>query len=248
MNLYFNGSVINNLNEILEKYSSKEFKSPRRSTIYLIEFVKSKVFSEFIADFNISINSSDIHFEYKVPVARGRGNPSYSDLMIVDKTSSIAIAIEAKYLEPKYETCSKWNSSTNKDTILNGWLDLINKKTGTNVKIKDVDNFTYQMIHRLSSACSLANLNPEIVYLYFGNNSRMEAYYKEQLNELSKLFNNIKISYYKIYIPKTSVLIRLEEQWNKGVRDLSQQVKTGLIQNTLFDSENIELDKNKYGN
>ena len=62
------------------------------------------------------------------PFERGRGKASFTDLMIT--ASSAAVAIEAKFTEPRGETVHKWlrdPPETNRTDVLEGWLDLIGK-------------------------------------------------------------------------------------------------------------------------
>jgi hypothetical protein len=47
-----------------------------------------------------------LHFEFTVEPLRGRGTPSYTDLMV--QSESLCLAIEAKWTEPIYNSVSSW--------------------------------------------------------------------------------------------------------------------------------------------
>ena len=64
---------------------------------------------------------TDMHFEHEVPVQRGRGRSSFTDLMIF--ANDVAVAIEAKFTEPRYESVATWlsgASTTNRVDVLEG--------------------------------------------------------------------------------------------------------------------------------
>src|SRR5690348_8836983 len=84
--------------------------SPRRSTVPLLDYWRSP--EARIVDLYRRVGileppvEARLHFEYAVPVRAGRGKPSFTDLMIV--STGAAVAIEAKFTEPRYESVGAW--------------------------------------------------------------------------------------------------------------------------------------------
>lgn len=106
-------------------------------------------------------------FEYPVPVGKGRGKASMTDLMII--TDKNAIAVEAKWTEceSQYPSINDWleekpqsdNKTTNRNEVLDGWIEYINKYLGKEVIKRGSINLRqipYQMLHRIASACQVA--------------------------------------------------------------------------------------------
>ena len=64
-----------------------------------------------------------MHFEHEVPVQRGRRKSSFTDLMIFG--DDVAVAIEAKFTEPRYESVGTWLGgapTANRVDVVEGWL------------------------------------------------------------------------------------------------------------------------------
>lgn len=140
---------------------SGTFESPRRSTIPLLDFWRTPEprLSELSAVIGAPIlNNPALSFEYQVKVKKGRGKPSCTDLMIFD--SETAIAIEAKFTEPEYESVAFWvdrASDGNREDVLGGWLEYI-ADVGVTLRREDVNDLPYQVVHRFAftvlSSCS----------------------------------------------------------------------------------------------
>ncbi len=233
MQYYFGDSTTSkNIDLLVQEYNHDEFLSPFRSTVNLLSYIQSKSFELFLNNIIIG-NNSELHFEYQVNVQKGKGIPSHTDLMIINDRQ--LILIEAKNTEPKYEKVSHWNNSNNKEQVLLGWIGLIEEKTGLKLAIKNIENITYQMIHRLASSCIDHAKLPTMYYFYFGTESSMEAYYKEQLDELSNLINKkIPIYFKRIEYTKTDLQMDLEKEWGQGNRDLREKVINGICSNNLY--------------
>jgi hypothetical protein len=102
--------------------------------------------------------------EFQVRSPQGKGNPSHTDLMML--TREHAVAVEAKWTEPRYQTVSKWLSSQNRREVLDGWLSLIRPFALKPLTSDDVASAVYQMVHRAASACRGGRV-PKLVYLQF---------------------------------------------------------------------------------
>ncbi len=246
--LFYSGSPVSHFEALINKFNPSEFSSPLRSTVLLLLYWKNfhqrieRIFRNFNLNFPKSI---DVCFEYKVPVQRGRGNSSYTDLMLTSREH--VLAIEGKYTEPPYDSVKKWlgnQPSTNKVQVLEGWLDLLEKGTGKRLHIKDVNEITYQVIHRSASACYPKAKQRFVIYQCFDLDESMKIYYKNQLSRLSILLESSnKLKFYLVIHPviKREAFMQLEALWKSGKRNLEQQVKKGLIEGTMLDFGNPEI-------
>src|SRR5258708_4753147 len=81
-------------------------------------------------------------------------------------TCEHAVAVEAKWTEPRYETVSEWLSSQNRREVLDGWLSLIQPFALEPLTSDDVASAVYQTVHRAASACHDGRI-PKLVYLQF---------------------------------------------------------------------------------
>lgn len=162
-------------------------------------------------------------------------------------TDNQAVAVEAKYTEPPYQTVAEWLGSppsSNKQQVLEGWLKLIESATGIQLTVGCVGNCTYQMIHRTASACfPTGKTMRSVVYQYFDlapinlANNHQVSYYQGQLRNLTTLLHRPKqLRFYLVVCPlhKTPQFLSLEAQWLAGKRKLSAQVKRELIAGSLF--------------
>jgi hypothetical protein len=232
--IFYNKQEINSIDLIYNKFNKNEFKSPRRSTIPLIVLFKhNQVLDQEFINSN-SIPEIDYIFEHKTSVVKGKGSPSFTDLMI--EYSNGCIAIEAKRTEPPYYKVEKWlSNSSNKKLVLEGWLEIINNYTGLKVEISEIQDLPYQLIHRVASACSLMKLHTKIIYIGFDLNERKKKYYLNCLESFSSILENkLDLYLYCYNIDKTEELIQLERRWDLGERDLSQNIISGLQNDTLM--------------
>ena len=111
------------------------------------------------------LDSAQFCFEYPVSVqCGGRGKASMTDLMII--TDNYAIALEAKWKEcgNAYPPISKWLETNNADIrnnrekVLEGWIKYINDYLDNSINEQiDKSKIPYQMLHRIASACAVAN-------------------------------------------------------------------------------------------
>ncbi|NEW79030.1 MAG: hypothetical protein GZ086_06295 [Gelidibacter sp.] len=234
MMIYYKKLKLESIDNIYNRYNSKEFKSPYRSTIPLIALFKSNQ----ILNWGLvnPLNEMDLKFvfEFETPVNKGKGLPSCTDLMIEYPNS--CIVIEAKRTEPPYKKVKKWlSNSINKKLVLEGWLELINNYTGLKIDLAEIIDLPYQLIHRVASACSLKKQQTEIIYIGFDLNERKTNYYLDCLERFSTILENrLNLYLYCYDIDKSEELIELEKRWDSGERDLSQAVISGLLNDNLM--------------
>jgi hypothetical protein len=233
---------------VVAAYSDHDLASPFRSTVPFLAYWLTPVqrLPAFLTA--LGIESQDLEaaaFEYTVPVQAGKGNDSHTDLMLL--LHSQAIAIEAKYTEPPYETVEDWlgsSPSSNRDSVLIGWLRLINRATGSDLEIADVRDCTYQLIHRTASVCETGKQALAVVYQCFDPAQEHLYQYNRQLSLLCGAINKperISFFLYGVGLRKSSAYQTLQAKWEAGDRDLSSEVKQGLISQSLmsFDAPSV---------
>ena len=189
-------------------------KSKKTSSLPLVQFWKpnpsngglSELAENFLEECGLPLNlrSSELCFEFPVPVNGGRGKASMTDLMIL--ADNYAIAIEAKWTEckRKYETIKEWKESGDIDNhkkVLKGWIAYIDeylKYRGSNRRMKvaeALDDVPYQLLHRVASACYAAKeenkTNAVVAYhLFFDTGKRgTESYMMNYANNLWTWFS-----------------------------------------------------------
>lgn len=224
-------SSIEDLVKHINDSNKRELKSPFRSTIALICLVEN---TSYLSTLVNNEKILKVIYEYEVPVIKGKGRPSCSDLVVI--TENKAIIIEAKRTEPKYPAVRKWlDGSENKQLVLNDWLHYIKTYTQEDIHQEDILDIPYQMIHRLASACSFKDKEAKLIYLGFDLKASMKKYYSNNINLLKMLTNNkIDIELEEVNIIKNKQQIILETKWNEGKRDLSSDVIEGIIRDDLM--------------
>ncbi len=169
MNFYYDKKIISDIDKAIPMYGKKEFESPSRSTVPLLSWLKHEIpmLGSLLKEFGMP-EACDLHLEYTVPPQQGKGVASHTDLMV--RQQGHALAIEAKWTEPRYDTVSKWlqkgSNLQNRKDVLTGWLELLQKHALHELLIEDFSAAVYQMVHRAASACA-AGSKPQLAYLVF---------------------------------------------------------------------------------
>ncbi|MGA2226527.1 MAG: hypothetical protein ABSH41_18985 [Syntrophobacteraceae bacterium] len=169
MNFYYDKKVISDIDKAIPMYGMKEFESPCRSTVPLLSWLKHEIpmLDSLLKELGMP-EVCNLHLEYTVAPQRGKGVASHTDLMV--RQQGCALAVEAKWTEPRYDTVSKWlmkgSNPQNRKDVLNGWLDLLQKHALRELLIEDFSAAIYQMVHRAASACA-AESKPKLAYLVF---------------------------------------------------------------------------------
>lgn len=228
--------------ELLLRYPKKEFDSPFRSTIPHLLFWRSVEtrFQEFCKVIGVQPSSSArLSFEFQVKPLYGRGNPSHTDLMLT--WDNYCAAIEAKYLEPEYDTVEQWlekGQRENRLMIVQGWCDLLARNTGLDVSVDSVRKITYQLLHRAASACTIPDRTPLLIYEVFVDEepSPVMVEYPERIRELLNLLKPNLIQGFVLKIPIRSApeYGELKAHWKNGHRQLHHNVLMGLRTGTLM--------------
>jgi hypothetical protein len=245
--LFRSGVPVASFSDLLDKYAVDEFDSPFRSTVALLSYWRQPEarLAAVAALLQISLgDASELHFEYQVPVQRGEGKPSCTDLMILSGATSVAV--EAKSTEPRYETVKSWlggKTEGNRADVLDGWLSLLNKAAGTPLTRDKVENLPYQLIHRAASACHPEVANRWLVYHVFSSSPDAATEYKADLAELRKLLGSTPLQLRLLWteLLPSAGYSGLANRWNQGERTLNADVKRGLEAGNFFADGRLEL-------
>lgn len=237
---YSSGAFIITFSDLFTKYKVSEFNSPLRSTVLMLDYWRETDLrlNQLFHTLQINeIGNLDLCFEYKVPVKGGSGRASQTDSMIYN--NDLTIGIEAKYKEPPYKKVSEWlgNISSNKikpipsnrENVLNEWLEHINNYTKSSLSITDIKKINYQLIHRTASVCALPGKDKHVIYQCFNSGNLNVNYYrtefenlKSKLNPKTKLKFHLHICNIKSNSPKYDELVRRWEEDKE--RKLSSEV------------------------
>ena len=179
----------------------------------------------------------DLHFEYAVPVQRGRGKPSYTDLMILG--DDVAVAIEAKFTEPRYESVGTWlglKQTSNRADVLDGWIRAIEAVTEAAVDRDIVGELPYQLIHRTASVCCVSRRKRVVAYQVFGHSP--EPYYAQDLERFASAMvarDHISFFIVRSAFHATSAYAQLVARWDAGERSIGTDVRDALISGPLLE-------------
>jgi hypothetical protein len=174
--------------------------------------------------------------------------------MVLSSTS--ALAIEAKWTEPRYETVSKRLKSrvaklvkedpSNNDkhhsaqlAVIQGWLNLLRPHSTVSLSFEDAGDAVYQMIHRAASACATGH-RPGLAYLHFEpgpKSAATSAQYRTDLRKLHELLGGpINFPFYLV-----DVHLHLTEAFReiaslpKGKPDTDRRVRDAIRSTRLFE-------------
>ena len=232
---------------LVAAYKADELASPSRSTVPLLAFwARPQARFQQLSE-SLGLDAAgplEFCFEYPVPVRQGSGKASFTDLMITG--GSFAVAIEAKYTEPPYETVRAWlgdSPSNNRQSVLKGWLELIKGATGFALTADEVADRPYQLVHRAASACYPKVQRRWVLYQIFSGDEA--TYYRDHLSALSRaLGDQSALRIGLIFSPPepTAEFMALAKRWTDGKRDLSASVQRGLLSASLFTFNRVELE------
>lgn len=231
--------------------------SKKTSSLPLVQFWKPKPNRDFelrIRAFASACNQKyeefskgKFCFEYPVapnqPIAKfGKGSASMTDLMIFGAESVFALEAKWTECETSYEPIGKWRKKNprNRTQVLDGWLtyirEYIESHAGNSTAIpssesiiQDHPEVPYQLIHRIASACKVAEENsctPVTVYHLF-----YEANKREKTNAFatSRLYTSFQNVFADIAHLLPFFVVSTEVSTNKRITDKIKRT------NDLFD-------------
>jgi len=184
-----------------------------------------------------STSSLTAHLEYQVKAPMGRGKASHTDLMLLN--DSQAIAMEAKWTEPRYpEVCAWDDKSTNRQQVLEGWLSLIRPFALPPLARDNVHHTVYQMLHRTASACSF-HRSPTLAYLQFKLLPDGQLPETSLVRDLEELFRTLgspaelRFCLVTVFMSQTEGFGAIRNL-PKGVPETAHAVKAALLNGPIF--------------
>ncbi len=244
------GGPVASVKALVYKFPTDEFDSPERSTVPNLAFwmdTEHRV-TELCSQLHmIAPSECTVEFEYQVAPPAGKGKESHTDVMLWWGTT--CFGIEAKYTEPPYEVVSHWlkdgSNLENRLKVLGGWCDLIAKTTGKQCLPESLGEETYQMIHRIASACSRPEKQKHVVYQVFDPQTEKVGYYRQELAKLKAVFaTGTTIGLHIAKVPLRSLDIHkvLVKNWNKDRTQCSADVIAGLVAGTLVSCGQMSIE------
>ena len=233
----FKGNELAGHDALLDRYPDKEFNSPTRSTIPLLEYWRSpkQRMLELTAALGLPVPPRvQLNFEHTVRSPRGRGKASCTDLMAI--SPELAIAIEAKWTERRCKVVGDWlGDSTNRAVVLRGWCDLLEQRGANPILEEKLRGLPYQMVHRAASACHQRNASScWLVYLVFEITAKKRSEYLADLVQLRDVLgsgSSLRIALAECSIEQSPFLIEFRRRWAAGERHFHvpvlQRLKSG---------------------
>ena len=238
--LLAHGQAVGSFGELVKQLGDNAFASPTRSTVPLLDYWRGPAprLRDLWERLGVShLDDAELYFEYNVPVRQGRGKPSYTDLMVLAR--GVAVAIEAKFTEPRYESVGAWlrrSTSTNRSQVLDGWLEAIEAVLEARIPRDSVVDLPYQLVHRTASVCCADRPRRFVVYQVFGE--MVGRHYSDDLRRFASLIGEQdRITFVTLgcgFHP-TEAYAQLVALWNSGRRDLARDVRDRLIAQPLLD-------------
>lgn len=230
---------------LVAEFPDSEFPNLTRSTVPMLAWWKS--FDSRIEYLSEELDASKLAeatacFEYTVKPPKGRGTASHTDLMLT--TNETVVGVEAKHTEGMYPPIGTWlekgTSRDNREKVLEGWLGLIENRTGATCDRIAANNVVYQMLHRLASVCSIDADAHHVVYQLFGD-KHADAY-KSELETLAHVCAvKDRVGVWLLTIPMrpSTANRKLETRLVTVDNDDAPE----LIRATLIDSDLFEFDR-----
>ncbi|MGZ5038845.1 MAG: hypothetical protein ACXWGT_19040 [Usitatibacter sp.] len=255
--LFYNNAEAADVETLLTKFPIGSFASPYRSTVPLVCLIKDAfpIFRAIEAACGGDAESS-LHFEYEVAPPGVEGNPSQTDLMVLSEKR--AIAIEAKWTEPRYPTVSARLKSrvaelvkrdltkgtrdhqAEQEAVMAAWLGLLTAVSEEPAKLSEYGAAVYQTVHRAASACSLSR-PASLVYLHFEpspvKGSASADQYRGDLRHLHRLLGSPDgFPFYLVGVPLTATsAFGAIAGLQRGAVETDRHVRKAIMTSRLFE-------------
>jgi hypothetical protein len=181
--IFYDKIPVDNTDALLSHFKGKALQSPMRSTVPLLDIALHAPSHLLPIVHKCGAEpGSELRFEYEVCSGSGSARPSQTDLMVLGKTT--AVALEAKWTESTYECVAtrlkrrtegrKEDPSDEAKTLdrehqeaeVSAWLARLQPLTAETLTTAIMADVVYQMIHRAASAVA-TGLTPSLLYLHF---------------------------------------------------------------------------------
>ena len=159
-----------------------------------------------------------LDFEHLVSSPARQGRASHTDLMAL--SAEHAIAIEAKWTEPRYPIVRDGSASRRTEGSTRRWCDLLRRRAGWSGPREGARRTAYQMVHRAASACHPEDVSRAcMVYMVFEPTAEKRAEYLEDLGRLRDILgtgSSLSIAYVQCSIEQSRALGELRRRWDLG--------------------------------
>jgi hypothetical protein len=241
--LLFDRTPISNVVDLISKFSNNALASPCRSTVPLLALAKDDwpTFAKVLTSCGLSGDLS-LAFEQTVRSPKGEGRASHSDAMAISAT--YALAIEAKWTEPRYESVAarlkRKDSNGGSREFVEGWLELLQPHSTRALNLDNVATCVYQVLHRSASACGLDGRSPRLAYLHFTPalpSAATSAQYLSDLSDVHSLLGNPdRFPFFLVELPLLpTAAFRRIEGLKKGEVATGSMVREVLLSDVLFE-------------
>lgn len=229
--------------DLISEFSDRALASPFRSTVPLLALAKDDwtTFAKVLTFCNV-LGDVSVAFERKVSSPRGEGLPSQTDAMVL--FDHAALAIEAKWTEPRYETVvtrltRKDPNGRDSKEFVGGWLELLQPHATKPLRLEDFASCVYQVVHRAASACGLGRA-PSLAHLHFTPtlpSAATSAQYLSDFSDVHALLGNPeRFPFFVVDLPmQPTTAFRAIEQLKKGDAATGRIVRAALLTDVLFE-------------
>lgn len=181
--IYYDKTPTDSVDSLLSKFKGKALQSPMRSTVPLLDMaLHAQSHLASIVEKCGAAPESELRFEYEASSGSKSARPSQTDLMVLG--NSRAVAVEAKWTEPRYESVArrllrrtelrkKYPSveslaldREHQEAEVRAWLSRLQPLAYESLTTAGMADVVYQMIHRAASAVA-TGLSPSLLYLHF---------------------------------------------------------------------------------
>jgi hypothetical protein len=239
MEWFYNRMPVAGADDLIRACGASALSSPFRSTVPLLSVLKYDQ-DALLDQVTLMLGGAAeaLHLEFTVAPPKGRGKASHTDAMVFTKRR--ALAIEAKWTEPRYPDVASWlaQGGENRAAVVAGWLSLLGQPFGKVLEARDVMDFPYQLVHRAASACA-TDLPPGLAYLQFSNAELAPAmaWVREDLKQLRSLAGNqdsFPIRILGVSLRPTAHFSKIASL-SKGDESTGVEVSNALLSGRLFE-------------
>jgi hypothetical protein len=236
--------IVNQIEHEIDRLGDREFENLTRSTIPLLCYWRIDPYikcSELAKSVGMNLQDQPIlrcGFEVAgIPDARA----SETDLMVT--APGVALAIEAKWSESRYDTVAEWRQKVSRGILaVNHWLKLI--EPFSEAASHDVDDLVYQMLHRCASACSGAGAAgiAGLVYQVFTGGPHRRDFYEEDLKSFVRVIRpkpNLRVALQRVEATPTSQYRDLLQSLPADPKERAQIIRDAVRSGELFDFKTV---------
>jgi uncharacterized protein DUF6946 len=238
--------VVKQIESEVDSLPDREFQNLTRSTIPLLCYWRedrhTKV-SQICQQLGLPDREMTSNFAVEVAAILD-ARASETDLMLT--APQLAIAVEAKWSEPRYETVETWRKRTSRwRPALEHWLQHL-KPFADAPSPDEMDHLVYQMIHRCASACATAGALGTAVLLYqvFEDAKHDTSFYATDLRELISALKpkaNLLVALQTVQIRKTLEYTRVGKSLLADAQAKARVIREAIKQRVLFDFDESRL-------